>query len=1214
MISRTKISTCLLLILAIGLTAAAQIHKTRAPIAAPSQPDYINTIVGGGPNNMPAVDANVYGPYYIAFDAQGNYYFASYNQQRVFKVDTTGKLTVLAGNGFAAYSGDGGPAVNASLYYPQGVAVDGANPANVYIADTSNCVVREVNQSTGVIHTVAGGTDNAGNGCGYGGDGGAASAANLYEPIGLAVNAGNGDLYIADTYNGRIRKVAGGVASGTITTVAGGSANGNCGGTLPYGDGGAATNASLCFPGAVALDTSASPPNIFIANDTGAYGYGQCAIREVVGSSGKIYRVAGQYYNGNTGTGGCGYVDANSATSGQISYPYQLQARVNGATTTVSVADYNNARVRQFTLTYSSGVPQPGALTSFAGGTTTTGCSGFGDNGPASSACMSPTGLAFDSSGNMFIGDWGYNRIREIAATSPNNISTVAGWGDDTNGTSYPFYSDPVNNNNLAGTGISLYNPNGVWSDVSGNLSIAGYYDETVHSYVNGSGLVNTFAGNGVGGFAGDGLQATDPTAELYYPTGSAKDSNGNTYIADQNNCVIRVVHPDGTIHTFAGGTDGTQNGCGYSGDGGPASAAQLSTPWAVAVDSANNLYIADSGNGRIRMVNPSGIISTVAGNGSNGYGGDGGPATSAMLRYPTGVAVDSSGNIYIADASNQRVREVSAATHIITTVAGNGAATFSGDGPATQNSLYNPQGVAADANGNIFIADSNNNILRWVDPAGTMLTFAGTGASYGFSGDGGPALSALMATPTGITQDAAGNFYAADQANNRIRQVSAFPGVGRSTSTLSYGITTVGTTNANPGVVTLSAIGPTNITGITTSGDFNESDDCIGGLNTGQTCTVNVYFAPTGSGARYGTLAITSNSTLASVETVALQGQGTALSVKGSPIAFGSVILGNSPSKTVTLTNGGSSAVTINGLSLTQTTDYSLGTASTSPCPTSGTLNGKASCNVLVTFSPKSLGSKKGTLVIKTSDPASPLLVPMSGTGASYETFTPNPVNFTATLLNTASKATKVTFKYAPPSGSGNLTLNSLTSNNAAFTLNTTGITTGACNLSGTTTITPGGVCYFNVVFTPTVSGTTTSTVTASFSGDPAGVTSVNLPVNGLGTAVKLSSTSLSFGTVVNPNTKQLSVTVKNVGPTGLTFSSPSISGTGASAYSVVPYNGTASTCLQSGLVLNQNASCTITVQFTPPPGSGTSFAGTLSIVDSDPASPQSVKLSGLN
>jgi hypothetical protein len=151
-------------------------------------------------------------------------------------------------------------------------------------------------------------------------------------------------------------------------------------------------------------------------------------------------------------------------------------------------------------------------------------------------------------------------------------------------------------------------------------------------------------------------------------------------------------------------------------------------------------------------------------------------------------------------------------------------------------------------------------------------------------------------------------------------------------------------------------------------------------------------------------------------------------------------------------------------------------------------------------------------------------------------------------------------------------------------------------------------------VVFTPSVIGTTSSTVTASFTGDPAGVTSLNLPVNGLGTAVKRSSTALNFGTVVNPNTKQLSVTVKNVGATGLTFSNPSISGTGAGAYSVMPFNATASTCLQSGLVLSQNAQCTITVQFTPPPGSGTSFAGTLSIVDNDPASPQSVKLSGIN
>lgn len=1208
---RTQISICSLLIVVAAIAAAAQIHHTRPLVASSGQQGYINTVVGGGPNNMPAVSANVNGPDYIAFDAQGNYYYAAYYQQRVFKVDTTGKLTVLAGNGFAGYSGDGGPAANATLYYPQGIAVDSANPANVYIADTNNCVIRQVNQSTGVIHTIAGGTDNTSNGCNYGGDGGAASAANLGYPIGLAVNPGNGDLYIADSNNGRIRKVAGGIATGTITTVAGGNAtNGNCGGSLPYGDGGTATNATLCYPGAVALDTSVTPPNIFISNDTG-YGYNQCTIREVVGSSGKIYRVAGQYYNSNTATGGCGYIDANSATNGQIYYPYQLQAQVNGNTTTVSVADYNNGRVRQVTLTYSNGVPQPGALTSFAGGSTTTGCAGFGDGGPASSACMNPVGLAFDGSGNMFVGDWQFNRVRKIAALSPNDISTVAGWGDPNTGATQPNYSDPLNNSNVPGSGVALFGPFGVAADANGNVYVSGDSDQSVQQYSQSSGNVNAFAGNGFAGFAGDGLQATDPTTELYYPTGTAKDSNGNTYIADYNNCIVRVVHADGTIHSFAGGTDGAQNGCGFSGDGGPASAAQLYQPWGVAVDANNNVYIADYDNQRIRKVDNSGIITTVAGNGTFGYGGDGGPATNAMLRYPIGVAVDRSGNLYIADFYNHRIREVNAATQVITTVAGNGGPGFSGDGIATQNNLNYPQGVAVDVNGNLFVADSSNNILRWVDPAGTMLTFAGTGAGYGFSGDGGPAVSALMATPTGVTQDAAGNFYAADQVNNRIREVTAFAGVGRSTNSLSYGITAVNTTNLNPGVVTLSAIGPTNISGITTTGDFNETDDCIGGLNAGQTCTVNVYFAPTASGARYGTLSITSNGLLAPLQTVALQGEGTALTVKGSPIAFGSSIINQSVSKTVTLTNAGTTAITINSMTLTQATDFTLGTASSSPCPSSGTLNGKASCNILVTFTPHSVGTKKGTLVVSTNDPASPLLIPMSGIGSSYEVFTPSSVTFTTTLLNTASKAVKVTFKYT---GTGTLTLNSLTSNNAAFTLNTTGITSGACNLSGTTSLAQNTSCAFNVVFKPAVIGTTSSTVTASFTGDPAGVTSLNLPVSGLGTEVKLSSTSMNFGTVAYPNTKQLSVTVTNVGTTGLTFGNPSISGTGASAYSVVPYNGTASTCLQSALTLTQNAHCTITVQFTPPAGSGTSFPGSLNIVDNDPTSPQAVKLSGVN
>ena len=265
------------------------------------------------PNGIPGINANLNAPYTVAVDAQGNVYVAAYGQHRIFKISTAGIVTVVAGNGTAGYSGDGGSALKAQLYYPQGVAVDNANPANVYIGDTSNCLIRKVNQKTGIITTIAGkvtipATGNPYSTCGYSGDGGAANAAELYSPAGMAVNPASDDVYVADYNNGRIRKIAGGIPTGTITTVAGGggstTTSNNCGGSPPYGDGGPATSAYLCNPNSVSLDTSVSPVNLFISE------YNRCDIREVVGSSGKIYQVAGSY------TLGCGFTDNVPATKG----------------------------------------------------------------------------------------------------------------------------------------------------------------------------------------------------------------------------------------------------------------------------------------------------------------------------------------------------------------------------------------------------------------------------------------------------------------------------------------------------------------------------------------------------------------------------------------------------------------------------------------------------------------------------------------------------------------------------------------------------------------------------------------------------------------------------------------------------------------------------------------------------------------------------------
>jgi hypothetical protein len=279
-------------------------------------------------------------------------------------------------------------------------------------------------------------------------------------------------------------------------------------------------------------------------------------------------------------------------------------------------------------------------------------------------------------------------------------------------------------------------------------------------------GIIATVAGNGTRGSDGDGGQAT--LAQLNGPYDVAVDSEGNLYIADTANVRIRKVTLAGVISTVAG--NGTQ---GYSGDGGPATSAQINAAYGVAVDSEGNLFISDYDSGRVRKVTPAGVISTVAGNGTRGSGGDGGQATLAQLNQPCGVAVDSEGNLYIADTSNNRIRKVTSGG-VISTVAGNGTQGYNGDGgQATLAQLFYPYGVAVDSAGNLYIADMGNSCIRKVTPAGVISTVAGN-RTRGSGGDGGQATLAQLSMPTCVAVDSEGNLYIAATANDRIRKVTS--------------------------------------------------------------------------------------------------------------------------------------------------------------------------------------------------------------------------------------------------------------------------------------------------------------------------------------------------------------------------------------------------------------------------------------------------------
>ncbi|HVN09437.1 MAG TPA: choice-of-anchor D domain-containing protein, partial [Patescibacteria group bacterium] len=849
----------------------------------------ISTYAGGGlPTAGPATATGIGESGGIARDGAGNLYFSS-STGAILKLDTSGNISVLAGNGTGVFSGDGGPAASAQTGIgistpPAPVKTDAAG--NIYFADGISCTVRRIDASTGDISTVAG-TPNTDfyffSNCNGTGDGGPATSAQLSAPSGLAFDAA-GDLFIADYGTCVVRRVD--HSTGIITTVAG--VAGSCGATGGQGDGGAATSAILENPIGILLDGSG---NLYIADSdpisfsshvrmvnatthviTTIAGGGTSNPNGVLTATNVLLRfttglafdpsgnllivdngipgivsvnkttqvvtlIAGQFgVSGFSGDGGQATAASFANALGQGTDP---DLAVDPATGTIYVTDGFNFRVRKIDGTTH-------IITTIAGN------GGVGDAGPATSAALFDVGLAVDTAGDLFIADTINGRVRMVDH-STQNISTVAGMDVG------PV--PPPSGDNGPATSAQLFFPRGAAVDSSGDLYF-GDNNYTVRRVDGSSKVITRYAGTGNPGFSGDNGPAT--SAKLRGIRSLATDPAGNLYIADPGNNVIRFVAVGtGTITTVAGNTSlitGGKPSPGYSGDGGPATLAQLNNPSGISLDASGNLLISDQGNDVIREVYcatgsptctpPAGFaahsINTVAGNfnAGGGMGGDGGPATAAALFAPSSVAADVYDNIYISDGGNLRVRVVNSVTGIITTLAGNGLPNFGGDGgPATAAGIWPFHGLATaiDGSGNILV-------------------------------------------------------YTQDEFSGRVRLITIppvpvsylSPGAG-----LAFTSQQTGTTSAAQFItVTNSGTGPLNASNVLFSG-ANPGDFAFaaGGTCTSATfvlaptasCTLGITFSPQGTGLRTASVSLMDNET-GTPASVMLVGNGSAGAPPGAP------------------------------------------------------------------------------------------------------------------------------------------------------------------------------------------------------------------------------------------------------------------------------------------------------------------------------------------
>ncbi len=651
----------------------------------------------------------------------------------------------LAGLIDTAGSADGQTAQVGLLYIPEDVATD--SNGNVFVADTYNYTIRKITPA-GVMTTFAGAAGNAGSADGTG------SAARFYFPEALAIDGSN-NIYVADTDNSTIRKIT---PAGVVTTFAGQAGNrGSADGT--------GSVAQFYFPSAITVDSSSG--NIYVVDNE--------RIRAIT-PTGVVTTLAGTFQI-------VGHADGIGAAA-TFSNPSGIVADGHG---NLYVSDTYNFTIRKVTTA--------GVVTTFAG---TAGTNGFTDGTGAAAKFYYAQGITIDGSGNLYVGDTDNEAIRKI--TTPGAVVTT-------------FAGGVFGSNNGTGTAAQFASPEGLGIDGNGNIYVADSDNEEIRK-ITPTAAVTTIAGVVEVTGSTDGGPATN-VPEFNTPEGVAFDANDNVYVADTANNTIREITPTGTVTTIAGkaGTTGTTNGTGsairfntptsldfdsngnlfvadsgndtirklthsgstwtsttFAGTAGTAgavnatgTAASFSTPTGIAIDTSNNIYVADSVNDLIREITPGGVVTTFAGV-AGSAGTTNGAAASAKFSAPSGVAVDASGNVYVADTTNNLIREISAGT--VSTIAG--AASGFVDGIGTAGHFQGPFAIAVDGSGNLYVADTNDSAIREIIPFGAnwMVTTIG-GNGFGTSPNGGSAQ--LTGSPQGVAVDAQGNVVVADTFNDRI-------------------------------------------------------------------------------------------------------------------------------------------------------------------------------------------------------------------------------------------------------------------------------------------------------------------------------------------------------------------------------------------------------------------------------------------------------------